>query len=92
MDRAGDRWWPVLGSIYMVTAVKRVRGMRLVGAIKRRAEVLRPALAPAASGVGRVSLEETGEAVSVRAAAQASDAALSEAANDPLTLLGGRVN
>lgn len=92
MDRAGDRWWPVLGSIYMVTAVKRVRGMRLVGAIKRRAEVLRPTLAPAASGVGRVALEETGEAVSVRAAAQGSDAALSEAANDPLTLLGGRVN
>ena len=31
MDRVGDRWWPVLGSVYFVVAVKRVRGMRLVG-------------------------------------------------------------
>jgi len=31
MDRVGDRWWPVLGSVYFLVAVKRVRGMRLVG-------------------------------------------------------------
>lgn len=31
MDGVGDRWWPVLGAVYMLTAVKRVRGMRLVG-------------------------------------------------------------
>ncbi|HVK33587.1 MAG TPA: methyltransferase domain-containing protein [Burkholderiaceae bacterium] len=31
MDRVGDRWWPVFGAVYMVVAVKRVRGMRLVG-------------------------------------------------------------
>ncbi|MFO1266407.1 MAG: methyltransferase domain-containing protein [Rubrivivax sp.] len=31
MYRIGDRWWPVLGAVYMVCAVKRVRGMRLVG-------------------------------------------------------------
>jgi hypothetical protein len=31
MDAAGDRWWPVLGAVYALTAVKRVRGMRLVG-------------------------------------------------------------
>jgi SAM-dependent methyltransferase len=31
MDRTGDRWWPVLGSVYFITAVKRVRGMRLMG-------------------------------------------------------------
>ncbi|MBL8288770.1 MAG: class I SAM-dependent methyltransferase [Rubrivivax sp.] len=31
MDRIGDRWWPVLGAVYMICAVKRVRGMRLVG-------------------------------------------------------------
>ncbi|MDH4060677.1 MAG: class I SAM-dependent methyltransferase [Aquincola sp.] len=34
MDRVGDRWWPVLGSVYMLVAVKRVRGMRLVGLAK----------------------------------------------------------
>jgi SAM-dependent methyltransferase len=35
MERAGQRWWPVLGSVYFVVAIKRVRGMRLVGKIKR---------------------------------------------------------
>ena len=34
MDAAGDRWWPVLGAVYAITAVKRVRGMRLVGLAK----------------------------------------------------------
>jgi SAM-dependent methyltransferase len=31
MDPAGERYWPILGSIYFVVAVKRVRGMRLLG-------------------------------------------------------------
>ena len=35
LDRTGDRWWPVLGAIYMLIAVKRVRGMRLVGLARR---------------------------------------------------------
>jgi SAM-dependent methyltransferase len=34
MDAVGDRWWPVLGSVYFLVAVKRVRGMRLVGMVK----------------------------------------------------------
>ena len=34
MERAGDRWWPVLGSLYVIGAVKRVRGMRLVGMLR----------------------------------------------------------
>ncbi|MFW7341655.1 methyltransferase domain-containing protein [Pollutimonas sp. H1-120] len=31
MDAAGDRWWPVCGAVYVVSAVKRVAGMTLVG-------------------------------------------------------------
>jgi SAM-dependent methyltransferase len=31
MDRAGARWWPILGAVYFVVAVKRVQGMRLLG-------------------------------------------------------------
>ena len=31
MDAAGDRWWPVCGAVYVVAAVKRVTGVRLVG-------------------------------------------------------------
>ena len=30
MDKAGDRWWPIAGGVYMVQAIKRVRGMRLI--------------------------------------------------------------
>jgi SAM-dependent methyltransferase len=36
MDSAGARLWPVLGAVYVVEAVKRVRGMRLVGLARRR--------------------------------------------------------
>ena len=36
MDRAGERWWPVFGAVYFVVAVKRVRGMRLVGLARER--------------------------------------------------------
>ena len=39
MDRVGDRWWPVLGAVYVICAVKRVRGMRLVGLAKRERRV-----------------------------------------------------
>lgn len=31
MDGLGARWWPILGAAYFVVAVKRVRGMRLMG-------------------------------------------------------------
>lgn len=30
MDEAGVRWWPILGSVYGMVAVKRVHGMRLM--------------------------------------------------------------
>jgi SAM-dependent methyltransferase len=45
VERVGERWWPVLGAVYFVVAVKRVRGMRLVGLARR--EKLKPKPAPA---------------------------------------------
>ena len=45
MDDAGARAWPVLGAVYLVEAVKRVRGMRLVGLARQRK--LAPQAAPA---------------------------------------------
>lgn len=30
MEKAGDRWWPIAGGVYVVRAVKRTVGMRLV--------------------------------------------------------------
>jgi SAM-dependent methyltransferase len=38
MEKAGDRWWPVFGAVYLLTAVKRVRGMRLIGAVWKNNE------------------------------------------------------
>jgi len=46
MEAAGARGWPVLGAVYMVEAVKRVRGMRLVG-LARRERAGQRAAAPA---------------------------------------------
>jgi len=43
MDHIGDRWWPVLGGVYLLVAVKRVRGMRLVGLVRREARSTRKA-------------------------------------------------
>ena len=45
MDSVGERWWPVFGAVYFVVAVKRVRGMRLVGLV--RAQRSAPHAAPA---------------------------------------------
>jgi len=30
MDSAGDRWWPFAGGVYLMQAIKRVRGMRVI--------------------------------------------------------------
>ncbi len=45
MEPLGRRWWPVFGAVYVVVAVKRVRGMRLVGLA--RAQSSQPKTAPA---------------------------------------------
>jgi SAM-dependent methyltransferase len=46
MDKAGARWWPVLGGIYVVRAVKRVAGLRLVTPAWRQERARRRALSP----------------------------------------------
>jgi hypothetical protein len=46
MEKAGARWWPITGGIYVVRAVKRVAGMRLITPAWRRERARRRALAP----------------------------------------------
>ena len=46
LERLGDRWWPAFGAVYVVVAVKRVRGMRLVGLVRAQRPVAHPAPAP----------------------------------------------
>ncbi len=31
MEEFGERWWPYFGSVYMIQAIKRVKGMHLIG-------------------------------------------------------------
>ena len=47
MEQAGDRWWPVFGAVYFVVAVKRVRGMRLVGLVRHQRQQVKAAPAVA---------------------------------------------
>ena len=46
MDRAGARWWPILGAVYFLVAVKRVRGVRLLEPVwkSRKAVAAAPAV------------------------------------------------
>jgi SAM-dependent methyltransferase len=46
MDKAGARWWPITGGVYVVRAVKRVPGMRIVTPAWRQERARRRALAP----------------------------------------------
>ena len=50
MEKAGARWWPIAGGVYVVRAIKRVQGMRLVTPAwrKERARRRRALAAPIA--------------------------------------------
>jgi SAM-dependent methyltransferase len=45
MEKAGARWWPIMGGVYVVRAVKRVHGMRLIAPAWRQERARRRALA-----------------------------------------------
>jgi SAM-dependent methyltransferase len=49
IEGAGERWWPVFGALYFLVAVKRVRGMRLVGLARQEARQARAAAAVVAN-------------------------------------------
>jgi SAM-dependent methyltransferase len=39
MDKLGSNYWPILGAVYIVSAVKRVHGMRLISPIRRFSKI-----------------------------------------------------
>jgi len=49
MDRAGTRWWPYFGAVYLVQAIKRVKGMRLIGPAWSKKSAKAPVAVPAAN-------------------------------------------
>jgi SAM-dependent methyltransferase len=58
MERFGDRWWSYGGAIYIVHAVKRVKGMRLIGpAWKEKKRLPAAALQPTAHRARRSTPE-----------------------------------
>ena len=52
MEPAGDRWWAVGGAVYLLQAIKRVRGMRLITPKWQEADAREKALAVATKREG----------------------------------------
>lgn len=52
MAQAGDRWWPYAGAVYVIQAVKRVPGMRLIRPAWNSRKARSRALAPVAQRHG----------------------------------------
>jgi SAM-dependent methyltransferase len=48
MEPAGDRWWPVAGGLYLLAAIKRVHGMRLIKPVRQGFRTAAPRLAQVA--------------------------------------------
>lgn len=53
MEEAGSRWWPYLGAVYMLQAVKRVKGMHLIGPAWKQKRIARGHVVPVANRVNK---------------------------------------
>jgi SAM-dependent methyltransferase len=61
LESAGDRWWALGGGVYMLHAVKRVQGMRLITPQWSDAWLAKPELAGSANRLGTHSRRDPGE-------------------------------
>ncbi|HEY4319268.1 MAG TPA: methyltransferase domain-containing protein [Herbaspirillum sp.] len=52
LEPAGARWWPYFGAVYVVRAIKRVQGMRLVGPVWNKRPAASARAVPAANRAG----------------------------------------
>lgn len=62
MDKAGDRWWPYLGAVYVVQAIKRIKGMRLIGPVWNKNRTPARQAVPATNQVQQGPRQESGQA------------------------------
>jgi hypothetical protein len=53
MEKLGDQWWPYLGAVYVVQAIKRVKGMRLIGPAWTAQKAAAPQGVPATNKIHR---------------------------------------
>ena len=58
VDRVGARWWPIFGAAYCVVAVKRVRGVKLIGPAWRPAAGIATAPVPLANRAHSAEAQE----------------------------------
>jgi SAM-dependent methyltransferase len=58
MDMVGERWWPIFGAVYFLVAVKRVRGIKLIGPAWKPAAGIATAPVPLANRGHPTYLEE----------------------------------
>ena len=58
LDRAGERWWPILGAVYFIVAVKRVRGMHMLQADWKRKPAIATAPVPVTGRVHRTPVHK----------------------------------
>ena len=47
LEKMGNRWWPIFGAVFLVSAIKRHQGVRLIGQIQPKRLSVMPQLSPA---------------------------------------------
>ena len=60
LESMGNRWWPIFGAVFLVSAIKRQQGIRLIGQI---APVRIPAIQQLTPAAERNQLQEIQETV-----------------------------
>lgn len=55
LEKWGQRWWPVFGAVYMVQAIKRVKGMHLIGPVLKHKRLPRGHAVPVANKINKLS-------------------------------------
>ncbi len=58
LEKMGNRWWPIFGSVFLISAIKRHPGTRLVGRVPKQALQALPQLNPAAQQTSHRVTEE----------------------------------
>ena len=54
VETAGQHWWPFLGAVYIVQAIKRVKGTRLIGPVRSRQSAQVPQAVPATNKIHKI--------------------------------------
>ncbi len=54
-EKIGARWWPYFGAVYMVQAIKRVKGMHLIGPAWKQKRLPRGHAVPVANKINKLS-------------------------------------